>query len=225
MEEFDQASAYDKADFEEPHARVVELFDAEFSRKEVRGRILDLGCGPGDVSFRFARRFTSAEVIGIDGSAAMIALAEERKRREPMIAGRLTFLHALLQSGAVPPGPYEVILSTSLLHHLHSPGDLWRAVRRYASHGTRIFVVDLLRPSSPEKARDIVEKYAGDEPDILKRDFYQSLLAAFEPVEVRAQLREADLDELSVKVVSDRHFMVHGVRKSADGRVVAGRAQ
>lgn len=226
MEELEQAKAYAGADFEEPHARVIELFDAQFPGAEINGRILDLGCGPGDVSFRFARRFPGAEIMGIDGSAAMIALAEERRMREPLIAGRLTFIRGLLQSGAaVPPGPYEVILSTSLLHHLHSPGDLWEVVRRYASPGTKIFVVDLLRPLNPGRAREIVEKYCGGEPEVLKRDFYQSLLAAFEPAEVREQLREAGLPELSVRVVSDRHFMVHGVRRSADHQAAAERTE
>jgi hypothetical protein len=53
--------------------------------------------------------------------------------------------------------------------------------------------------------------YSGDEAEILKRDFYNSLLAAYRPDEVRGQLSEAGLDFLEVDVVSDRHFVVWGL--------------
>jgi hypothetical protein len=56
----------------------------------------------------------------------------------------------------------------------------------------------------------LVETYSADEPRLLRRDFYNSLLAAFTPVEVRSQLRRAGLRELKVEAVSDRHLLVFG---------------
>jgi hypothetical protein len=61
-------------------------------------------------------------------------------------------------------------------------------------------------------ARQMVESYAHGEPDVLRRDFYHSLCAAFEPREVEAQLEAAGLSELAVSVISDRHLVVHGVK-------------
>jgi len=60
MGDMEQAEAYANADFEEPHSRVIELLAAEFQRPRISGRILDLGCGPGDITFRLARRFPEA---------------------------------------------------------------------------------------------------------------------------------------------------------------------
>jgi hypothetical protein len=57
----------------------------------------------------------------------------------------------------------------------------------------------------------MVGQYAAGEPEILKRDFYNSLLAAFTPQEVEAQLAGAGLN-LSVDVISDRHMVIHGTR-------------
>jgi len=51
-----------------------------------------------------------------------------------------------------------------------------------------------------------VETYSGAEPEVLKRDFFHSLCAAFTLAEVTAQLREAGLDRaLHCKMISDRH--------------------
>ena len=95
MDGYEQAKAYADADFEEPHRRVIELFDNVFPGTEISGAILDLGCGPGDIAFRFAYRFPGSSVIGIDGSCAMIELANERKDKEKNISDRS---FALLES-------------------------------------------------------------------------------------------------------------------------------
>lgn len=103
-----------------------------------------------------------------------------------------------------------MILSSSFLHHLHEPQVLWQTVHHYAKRGTIVFVPDLRRPSSRAKAREFVRKYSGAEPEILRRDFHNSLLAAFTPAEVRKQLKQAGLTTLEVEVVSDRHLLVFG---------------
>jgi hypothetical protein len=74
-------------------------------------------------------------------------------------------------------------------------------------------VADLRRPQTTAVARRMVDTYAAGEPDILRRDFYHSLCAAFEPREVEAQLEAAGLSELAVAVISDRHLVVHGCKR------------
>jgi len=59
-------------------------------------------------------------------------------------------------------------------------------------------------------AESLVATYANDAQDVLRRDFRNSLFAAFEPQEVVAQLKAAGLNELEVGVVSDRHLAVFG---------------
>jgi SAM-dependent methyltransferase len=212
MDELEQAEAYANADFEEPHRRVIELFDSEFPGTEIKGAILDLGCGPGDITFRFATRFPNSIVVGVDGSAAMIELANKRKAHEKEITEKVKFIEGSIPGVALPGGPYDLIVSNSLLHHLHRPNVLWETIPDYVSPGTKIFVVDLFRPESEKEAERIVSEYSGNEPELLKRDFYNSLLAAFEPAEVEQQLASVGLSELSVKVVSDRHLIVYGVK-------------
>ena len=56
----------------------------------------------------------------------------------------------------------------------------------------------------------LVAEHAGDESALLQEEFYRSLLAAYRPDEVRAQLAEAGLANLEVAAVSDRHLDVWG---------------
>jgi SAM-dependent methyltransferase len=212
MDKPSQAEAYAAADFAEAHERIVAGFAVYFPGVEVAGHVLDLGCGPGDISFRFAVRFPGVSVTGVDGSPAMIELARQRQARETGSGDRVRFIEALIPGAPLPAGPYTAIISNSLLHHLHHPAVLWETIAAYASAGTRIYVADLRRPPTTAVARQMVESYAAGEPEVLRRDFYHSLCAAFEPREVEAQLEASGLSELAVAVISDRHLVVHGCK-------------
>ena len=210
MDDPKHAIAYANADFEEFYSRVINIFDIEFPDTEIKGTILDLGCGPGDITFRFAKYFPNSTVIGIDGAAIMIELANQRKGRETEFVDNIRFVEAEIPVDSIPEAPYDLIISNSLYHHLHDPEVLWKTILDYGSSGTKIFIVDLFRPDSKEKVDWLVNEYCGNEPEILKKDFYNSLCASFEPAEVEQQLSYIGLADLSVKIVSDRHLIVYG---------------
>ena len=106
---------------------------------------------------------------------------------------------------------YDVIFSNSLLHHLPDPLPMWREIRRLARPGAIVLVRDLVRPATYDLAEELVEQYAGRESDTLKQEYYRSLLSAFTPAEIRAQLEAAGLSELEIRQASDRHVDVSGV--------------
>jgi hypothetical protein len=111
----------------------------------------------------------------------------------------------------LPRSSYDIIISKSVLHHLHQPSSFWDTVRRYSCPGTYILVKDLIRPNDEAAAQQLVNTCAADEPELFKRDFYNSLLASFTVDEVKEQLFVAQLNQLTVSVVSDRHLLIAGV--------------
>lgn len=210
MDDKSQAKAYAAADFEQAHRLIIDAFDLNFPKVELEGHILDLGCGPGDITFRFATRFQKSIVTGVDGSSEMIRLANERKDREHSVCDRVTFIQGIFPGAKIPNGPYSAVVSNSLLHHLHRPEVLWQTLIQYSSPGTKILITDLYRPKSIQEAEQMVNEYSANEPEILQRDFYNSLLAAFTPNEIQTQLANAGLTELKVKEISDRHVLIYG---------------
>ena len=210
METEAQALAYAEANFEEPHNRCIELFRESFPDLAVSGYVVDLGCGPGDITRRFARAYPRAAVHGVDGSATMLASGEKQMRREPELRDRVVLVYGYLPGAPMPRERYDAVICNSLLHHLADPQVLWEAVRRFALPGAPVFAMDLMRPPTEEIARQMTDTYAAGEPEVLRRDFYNSLLAAYTPAEVRAQIEEAGLGYLEVREVSDRHLVVRG---------------
>jgi ubiquinone/menaquinone biosynthesis C-methylase UbiE len=205
MDDPAQAAAYARAGFAAVNAAFVEQLCRTFPSL-VRGRVLDVGCGPADIPARLARARPELRIAAVDGSAAMLAEARAHVgARAPGIA---------LVQACVPRLPFadaifDAVVSNSLLHHLADPVPFWAEVVRVARRGAAVLVVDLLRPASTAAARALVDTHAAGEPDVLRRDFYNSLCAAFTLDEICAQVR-ALAANVTVAQVSDRHWAVRG---------------
>ncbi len=206
----EQAQAYAEADFESAHSFYSTLFAQKFPRRPKRALVLDLGCGPCDVTIRFAKANPGYTFHAVDGSAAMLKYGRTRLARERGRARRIRLIEGFIPGAPIPQTKYDVILSSSFLHHLHDPQVLWQTVRNYGCRGTIVFVPDLRRPTSSVRARAMTQQYSGTEPEVLKRDFFNSLMAAFTPAEIRRQLKQAGLRGLAVETISDRHLVVFG---------------
>lgn len=209
MTEEEQARAYAHADFREPHSRLAALLLERCGTLPASGAALDLGCGPGDISIRIARALPGWSIDGVDGSAAMLRHGREAVRTAGLEA-RVRLVEAYLPGGEAPRPSYDLVFSNALLHHLADPQVIWQAARRWAKPGAPIVVTDLLRPASREEAARVVETHSGGEPEVLRRDFFNSLLAAYRLDEVRAQLERAGLAHFAVEACSDRHLIVFG---------------
>jgi len=210
MEGPEQALAYAEADFSEANELFLKLLARLEPGPLLGARALDLGCGPADIVIRFLRAYPSAQCDALDGSPAMLQHARHALDQLPGIAPRCRLLCRSLPCAELPQTHYDLVLSNSLLHHLHDPQVLWRTVRESARPGAIVLVMDLMRPASAAWAEALVATYAADAPEVLRNDFRNSLFAAFEPQEVVEQLREAGLDGLEVGVVSDRHLAISG---------------
>ena len=202
------ANAYARADFSAPHAAFVQGFAERFP-DFASGKVLDLGCGPADISVRFAQRYPQAIIEAVDGAPAMLALARERLRGEGL-ESRVHLTQIYLPDALLARRRFDVVISNSLLHHLADPAALWHLIAAQA-RGTLIYIVDLMRPQSESQLDQLVAAHAAGEDPLLVEDFANSLRAAYRPDEIRAQLAAAELD-LDVAVISDRHIVVWGRR-------------
>ena len=208
MEDDAQVQAYAAADFSQENQGFVDLF-REYFPEFSEGHVLDLGCGPGDIPIRLARAVPGCRITAVDASSPMIRLAEDRVRQAGL-SDRITFRCERFQDLA-GANMADAAMSNSLLHHVPNPLQFWHKLRVAVKPGSPVLVMDLLRPESPGEAQAIVDRYAPGAPDILRRDFYNSLLAAFTEDEISAQLAQMNLTRLIIDVPDDRHWVVGGL--------------
>jgi len=207
MDDERQSIAYARADFSSSNQFFVDGVINEFPRP--LSTAVDIGCGPGDVMIRLARALPDLRITAIDASAPMIALARGAVMTEGL-SDRIELVQGYVPGVALNAHSFDAVLSKDLLHHVPDPSVLWKEIARLARPGAVIYVMDLVRPSTPEEARRIVDRVAAREDPILREDFYNSLCAAFTVDELREQVAGAGLD-LEVRQASDRHALISGV--------------
>jgi tRNA (uracil-5-)-methyltransferase TRM9 len=87
-------------------------------RIALASRILDLGCGNGELAHALEQRGWRGTYVGLDFSEAMLVQARQRVRSSPLI----TFHHADLADPAwdvhLPMASFDLVLAFAVLHHL-----------------------------------------------------------------------------------------------------------
>lgn len=209
MDSTAQTKAYAEADFSDSNQMFVAQFINRFPGLARTGHMIDLGCGPADISLRLAQALPGWQVLGLDAGENMLKRAEAAVSDAGMHE-RVSLRLSYLPDESLENKSFDAVVSNSLLHHLPDPATLWNTVGTIARNGASVAVMDLHRPESEAQAQALVDAYAADAPDILKEDFYNSLLAAYTQTEILEQLNQCGLKGLEITTPSDRHWMVAG---------------
>jgi ubiquinone/menaquinone biosynthesis C-methylase UbiE len=104
-------------------------------------KVLDYGCGPGDLARRLVER-GAGEVVGIDISEAEIEEARARAAAAGM-ADRARFLVADAHRTGLPDSSFELILGIAILHHLELEKALAEIRRLLQPGGRAVFMEPL----------------------------------------------------------------------------------
>lgn len=203
-----QTEAYASADFSSTNQDFVDHLLQHY-QAEASGLLYDLGCGPADITIRLAKALPGWQLVGLDGGKNMLA-AGQQACQQAQLAQQIQFRLSLLPDPELPEHQADAAVSNSLLHHLPAPDSLWASIRQLLKPGGYFQVMDLARPESQDAARDLVAQHAADASSVLKEDFYNSLLAAYTPEEVRAQLQQAGIKQYQLATPTDRHWIIWG---------------
>lgn len=104
-------------------------------------RILDIGCGPGDVTMTAARiAGESGGVTGVDADDELLAVATRRAAAAGM--RNVSFTRAVLPDVPLEPG-FDAVIGRFILVHLDQPAVALRAVSRLAAPGAVVAFQDL----------------------------------------------------------------------------------
>ncbi len=116
-------------------------------------RVLDLGCGTGDLALEAARRFPNhgTQIVGMDFSREMLKRAQERLDSEPALKkADLRFLERRAEDLPMEREYYDLVVSGFVLRNIYENID-WVLRGVYASLKSRgsISFLDITEPSRP----------------------------------------------------------------------------
>jgi SAM-dependent methyltransferase len=100
------------------------------------GRVLDLGCGPGEITCELARRFPGVQFHGVDHSRVAVERASSHAQR--LSVTNATFECSSLET-FTPAGRVDLILMFDAFHHLVAPAEF---VARLGRLCDRFFLIE-----------------------------------------------------------------------------------
>jgi SAM-dependent methyltransferase len=95
------------------------------NRHERPVRVIDVGCGTGNLLVSLSRHFPHTEFLGVDASPQALTSAQASARSQEL--GNLTFRRADLAKSMTRLGTFRLVICTGVLHHLE---DIPRAFQR-----------------------------------------------------------------------------------------------
>ena len=203
MEKKEQAYAYANADFSNSNELFLErLF--KFCSITDETKILDVGCGDGEIPIEIYRK-TKSKITVLDGSSAM--LDEFSKKMCANNIDDIKIIQRRYEDTRFMEKSFDILISNSVLHHVKSPKQFWGKSFNLVRQQGHIMLMDLFRPSNENDLLTVLDKYGGNNP-VLLSDFENSLRAAYTLDEVEDQLSSFPNISSSVKAISDRHFFV-----------------
>lgn len=120
-------------------SRYLQQHAREFTGPNVT-RILDLGCGEGQLAFVLARLYRGARVIGIDKDERAIARAEERAAKMDMT--NVAFVVGNVEDD-LPGGPFDLIYASLIFLHMRQRAPLIRRCYDHLAPGGHLWIKDL----------------------------------------------------------------------------------
>ena len=109
-------------------------------------RVLELGCGTGNLSLRLAKTFPRAELTLVDGSAEMVSLVRSRIDESRIDSNpRVAYVEARFEALDLPAGSFDLVVSSISLHHVDDKAALYRRIRGLIPAGGRFCFADQIR--------------------------------------------------------------------------------
>ncbi len=157
-----------------------------------KGLVLDMGTGPGSIPAKLCQRVPGLVVIGVDISLAMLRKAQE-KIRESGLADRMFLVCADTSVLPFPGNRFDMVMSNSLLHHLHDPVPSLDEIARVLRKTGALLLKDLRRP--PRFLYKLHVAYFGRKYDCRMRELFEaSVRAAFTLPEAEKLLTRSKLE-------------------------------
>jgi tRNA (cmo5U34)-methyltransferase len=120
-------------------------------------RILELGCGTGNLTVRVRAAFPTAQLTLVDVSTEMLDACRRRFAGD----GRLGFLAEDFRSLDAPPGSLDLVLSSISLHHLEHDAQaaLFARVRHWLAAGGVFAYGDQFAGATPDLYREHMARW------------------------------------------------------------------
>jgi len=116
----------------------------QIKKLEPKGRLIDVGCGSGNLIVEIAETFPHLELTGVDISSEILKFAKERAKKNGYIE-RIDFKEGTVESLPFPDDSIDFIVSSLSLHHWLHPINAFQEFFRILKKDGMALIFDFRR--------------------------------------------------------------------------------
>jgi trans-aconitate 2-methyltransferase len=167
-------------------------------------RVVDLGCGTGELTAEAHKRLKARSTLGIDSSPAML------EKAAPLAGEGLSFALGDIARFEAPPGGFDLVLSNAALHWLPDHPALLARIADCVAPGGQLAVQ--VPANQTHASHRIANELAREEPFASAMQGYVRHRSVLTPVEYALLLRRLGFGEQEVRL----QVYVHELSEPAD---------
>ena len=213
-----QVESYSEADFSKGEIKFIRLIKNYLKKNNIQltrnDLIVDLGCGPGNISEKLSKEWPNTSVLGIDGSKEMIHKANIRKNLQEKPLNNLNYLCEDIKNIKLvdisDKKHINLLVSNSLIHHITHINEFFECILSLSSENTLNFHKDFIRPINEKYALELKAECASKYNETLTNDYYASLQASYRADELRNHIADKNLVHLDVLEEDNKYLIVYG---------------
>ena len=175
----------------------------DLKKLDIKGRYLEIGCGPGILACMVADRHPGAQITATDLSPEMLRIAKNRLSEDCQARLRFGIADACDLNSMKEYGTFDLIYTTFTLHHWSNPEKGIRNLYSMLNTGGVLYIQDLKRVgwlSLP----------------FSKNGFFLSVRSSFRPGEIKALLIKIGIENFRVQTIAPWFMLSVMIRKTKE---------
>jgi ubiquinone/menaquinone biosynthesis C-methylase UbiE len=195
------AKAYEKMANFLPFKILRRRIISEMKKYDPKGKLVDLGCGSGNLLISIYKKFPKLDLIGVDISSEILDLARKRAV-ENNLSEKINFKTGRASDLPFPENSIDFIISSLSLHHWHNPSKVLKETFRILKKEGIFLIFDFRRDA--RKFFYGLLKFATRivVPKALKKikEPIGSLSAGFTPTEIKQIISKSPFKEEDIEI-------------------------
>lgn len=198
--EQDVADAFQKMTsfffFRRLHNKVVK----QLKKMDPSGKLVDIGCGAGNVLVKIAKAMPDLDLYGVDMSIEILELARNKAKKEG-VKNKIEFKPGSGENLPFEDNSIDYVVSTLSLHHWLNPDQVFKQVERVLKPDGVFLIFDFRRDARKfwHAFFKFVTRILVPKPLKRIKEPYGSLIAAHTPSEVRKLLKGTGFQGIDIK--------------------------
>jgi ubiquinone/menaquinone biosynthesis C-methylase UbiE len=146
IENPEMVEAYNRINKWPPFKFFRKMVVREVKANNPKGKVVDIGCGPGYLINAIAKALPCLHIIGVDISEEMLKVARS-KSSSLDLNKRVEYRQGDIQELPFNDNTIDFVISTFSLHHWSDPSEALQEIYRVLEHKGQFIIFDLRRDS------------------------------------------------------------------------------